>query len=397
MSTVSFTVAREIVLRQVRAARRVPESEEVPLPAAAGRVLAADVAADRDIPALPRSLRDGYAVRTADLPGDLEVVGEVRAGERFTGTVGPGQAVEIMTGAPVPDGADAVVMLEKVTRHGRRVRIDRTAAPHDAVSLAASQATRGETVLHAGQRLDFSGVAMLATFGRTRVAVYRRPIVAILPTGDEIVAIDEQPAGHQIRNSNAVSLAVQVARAGGEPRILPVARDTVEHTRAQIERALACDLLLLSGGVSAGKYDVVEPVLASLGAEFFFDGVTIQPGKPLVFGAVRGRFFFGQPGNPASTMVTFEIFARAAVELAGGDDSPALYMPLARLTRDFHHKAGLTRFLPARLAADGVEVTPLEWHGSGDVPTLTRANCWLVADPARPDYLGGDLIPVLLK
>jgi molybdopterin molybdotransferase len=219
----------------------------------------------------------------------------------------------------------------------------------------------------------------------------------LVTTGDEIVGVGETPLDFQIRNSNVYSLAAQVRRAGGTPRILPVARDEHGHTLEIIERGLTSDLLLLAGGVSAGKYDVVEQVLGDLGAEFFFDRVLIQPGQPLVFGKVRGRFFFGLPGNPASTMVTFEIFARAALELLGGQRETELHMPLARLTRAFQHRTGLTRFLPARLSVDGGEVSPLDWHGSGDVPAMTRANAFLVADAERAEWEKGDLIRVLAK
>jgi molybdopterin molybdotransferase len=393
----TFPDAREVVLREVRAGRPAAVSEECTLEAAAGRVLAEDVAADRDLPAMARSVRDGYAVRASDLPGELEIAGEVRAGERFAGRVGPGQAVEIMTGAPVPAGADAVVMIEHTERSNGRVRIDRTAEAQQFINPRGCEATANETVLRAGKRLDYSDVAMLAAVGRVRVKVYRKPVAAIIATGDEIVEAGQTPAEFQIRNSNAYSLAAQVARAGGEPRILPVARDTVEHTRSIVEHGLAADLLLLSGGVSAGKYDVVEDVLRGLGAEFFFDRVLIQPGQPLVFGRVRGKFFFGLPGNPASTMVTFEIFARAALELLAGQEEISLYMPSARLASDFRHRAGLTRFLPAHLSADGAEVTPVVWHGSGDIPSLSRANVYLVADPDRPEYKRGEPIRVLMK
>jgi len=181
------------------------------------------------------------------------------------------------------------------------------------------------------------------------------------------------------------------------PRLLPLARDTVEHTTEMIGQGLQADLLLLSGGVSAGKYDVVEEVLASFGADFYFDRVLIQPGQPVVFGSASGKFFFGLPGNPSSTMVTFEIFARAALELLAGEEEIALPMPYARLTREFHHRIGLTRFLPARLSADGGTVTPVDWHGSGDIPALTRANAYLVADPDRAEYERGEWIRVLLK
>ncbi|MBZ5727065.1 MAG: molybdopterin molybdotransferase MoeA [Acidobacteriia bacterium] len=393
----TFSEARDAVIQTVRAARQAPAVEEIGLEGAGGRVLAEDIAADRDSPAVARSVRDGYAVRAIDLPGELQVIGEVRAGERFGGQVGPGQAVEIMTGAPVPEGADAVVMVEYSKRANDLVRIDGSAEPHQFINPQGCEAAAHETVLHSGKRLDYADIAMLAAFGRGQVKVYRQPAVAIIATGDEIVEVEQLPEEFQIRNSNARSLAAQVARAGGTPQLLPVARDTVEHTREMIERGLAADLLLLSGGVSAGKYDVVEEVLAGLGAEFFFDRVLIQPGQPLVFGRARGKFFFGLPGNPASTMVTFEIFARAALELLAGQEEIGLHMPLARLTREFHHRIGLTRFLPARLSADGGAVTPVEWHGSGDIPALTRANAYLVADADRAEYPRGELIRVLPK
>ena len=393
----TFLAARQTVIDKVTGARLHPEVETVALDAAAGRVLAEDIAADRDVPALARSVRDGYAVRAADLPGELAVIGEVRAGQRFEGEVARGQAVEIMTGAPIPAGADAVAMVEHARRVDGRVSIDGTAQALQFINPQGCEAGAGEIVLHAGKRMDYTDVAMLAAFGRTRVQVFRRPVVAIVATGDEIVEVSRQPAAFQIRNSNAWSLAAQVTRAGGIPRILPVARDTVEHTREIVRQGLASDLLLLSGGVSAGKYDVVEPVLAELGADFYFDRVLIQPGQPLVFGRAGATFFFGLPGNPSSTMVTFEIFARAALELLSGQLETALLMPYSRLTCDFRHRPGVTRFLPAHLSADGAEVTPVKWHGSGDVPALTRANAYLVADPARPEYAGGEFIRVLLK
>jgi molybdopterin molybdotransferase len=393
----TFHQARETVVAKVRGARAAAPLETVDLAQAAGRVLGEDVTADRDTPALARSVRDGYAVRATDLPGELRVIGEVRAGDLFTKSVGAGEAVEIMTGAPLPEGADAVVMVEHTSRRDGWVRIESGAEAQQFINPMGCEASAGEVVLRAGMRLDYTGIAALAAFGRERVRVCRRPVAAIIATGDEIVEIGEQPEPFQIRNSNAYSLAAQVARAGGAPRVLPVARDTVEHTRSVVEEGLTADLLLLSGGVSAGKYDVVEQVLAGFGAEFFFDRVLIQPGQPLVFGQAAGKFFFGLPGNPSSTMVTFEIFARAALELLGGAAESPLHMPLARLTREFRHRAGLTRFLPARLSEDGGEVTPVEWHGSGDVPALTRANAYLVADPDRPEYARGDLIRVLAK
>ena len=393
----SFEQARECVIARVRAATAPPALEELGLLEAAGRVLAEPVAADRDSPALARSVRDGFAVRAEELPGELRIIGEVRAGETFSGELAAGEAVEIMTGAPLPPGADAVVMVEHVSVSGDRVNVPRTLRTGENVAQQGCEARRGEVLLEPGIRLQFAQIALLASIGQSRVAVFRKPQVAILATGDEIVDLNETPLPHQIRNSNSASLAAQVARAGGCPRILPVARDNYDATRTLVVEGLQSELLLLSGGVSAGKYDIVERVLADLGAEFFFDRVLIQPGQPLVFGRAQGKFFFGLPGNPGSTMVTFEVFARVAVEVLGGEREPIFPLLWSKLTQDFHQKTGLIRFLPARVSADGSEVTPIRWQGSGDVIAQARANAFLVTEPDREKWAAGELIRVLIK
>lgn len=362
-----------------------------------GRVLAANVAADRDYPPVNRSVRDGFAVRAVDLPGPLRVTGEVRAGGFFEGQVGSGEAVEIMTGAPVPAGADCVVMIEHIERDGDEIRVDRPYAAGDHISPRGVECRAGDTLLMPGMRIGFAEIAVMASVGVENVAVYRRPRVAIIATGDEIVSDGSAPLPHQIRNSNSHSLAAQVRLAGGEPEVLPVAPDTIEETAALIQCGLSTDLLLLSGGVSAGKYDVVELALARFGAEFFFDRVLIQPGQPLVFGQANGTFFFGLPGNPVSTMVCFEVFARAAVELLSGLSDAPLPLTSATLSEDFKHRAGLTRFLPARLDGNGAEITPIRWSGSGDMAATARANCFLVAESDRPEYKRGDTIRLLLR
>jgi molybdopterin molybdotransferase len=382
------------VLREVSALGAV---EQLQLLEAAGRVLAEPIHADRDYPPFPRSARDGFAVRSRDLPGNLRVIGEVRAGDVYEGGVGGGEAVEIMTGAPLPCGADQVIMVEHTRREADRVIIERTAKAGDNFIPKGIEATAGNQVLAAGKKLGYAEIALLAMVGRPCVSVYRQPRVAILPTGDEIVEAGVAPAEFQIRNSNAWSLAVQVERAGGIAEMLPIARDNYDSTRVLIERGLESDLLVLSGGVSAGKYDIVEKVLADLGGKFFFDRVLIQPGQPLVFGSAREKFFLGLPGNPASTMVTFELFARAAIERLSGAATAPLPLLRAKLTRDFRHKTGLTRFLPAHLSEDGSTVTPEPWQGSGDVASLARANAFLVAEADRELWAAGDDIRILLK
>jgi molybdopterin molybdotransferase len=395
--TFTFEQARACVIEQVRKRRKNFAVERISALDAAGRILAEPILADRDYPQLPRSARDGFAVRAADLPGELTVIGEVRAGDIFHGPVGPGQAVEIMTGAPLPDGTDAVVMIEHTTRDGDRVRIERTQASGDNFNPKGAGAKAGARLMEPGTRLGFAEIALLATVGKERITAYQKPKIAILPTGDEIVEVGSTPEPFQIRNSNAWSMAVQVAKVGATPVILETARDNYESTLKLVKQGLTHDLLLLSGGVSAGKYDIVEKVLADLGAEFYFTRVLIQPGQPLVFGIAQGKFFFGLPGNPASTMVTLEIFARAAIELLGGMSEATLPLLHCKLSRDFKQKTGLTRFLPALVSADGTTVEPLSWVGSGDVVALTRANAFLVTEPDREQWSAGDWIRVLLK
>lgn len=362
--------------------------------AAPGRVLAVPIRADRDLPPTARSVRDGFAVRAAETPGRLRVAGEIRAGQAAERALAPGEAIEIMTGAPMPEGADAVVMVEHTERDGDWVSAPRAEAGQN-FNERGSEARAGEVLLEAGERIGFQTIALAASVGAARLEVFRRPRVAILATGDEVVDYREDPLPHQVRNSNAASLAAQVALAGGVAQILPTAPDRLEETVELIKAGLKADLLLLSGGVSAGKYDVVELAFAQLGAEIYFDRVAIQPGQPLVFGRVEGTFFFGLPGNPASTMVCFEVFARAAVDLLAGRREAPLPVLEAELEDGFTHRPGLTRFLPGRLTPDGARVRRVRWTGSSDVPAVARANCFVVAAPDRPEYGAGERIGVL--
>lgn len=396
MQALPFPVARQIVLERLAAAAGKPCVESVALPAALGRVLAQPVRADRDLPPTARSVRDGFAVRAADTPGVLHLIGEVRAGEPALKPLPPGAAIEIMTGAPLPEGADAVVMVEHVTRDGHDITVP-AATPGQNFNPRASEARRGDVLLEAGQRLSYPELALCAAVGASRLDVYAKPRVAILPTGDEVIPYVEPPLPHQVRNSNAVSLAAQVMLAGGDPNTLLTAPDRIEKTVDLIRTGLEADILLLSGGVSAGKYDVVETALQHHGAMIFFERVAIQPGQPLVFGRIKETYFFGLPGNPVSTMVCFEVFARAAIDLLGGCRESPLPLLRATLEEAFSHRAGLTRFLPARLSADGRTVRKLAWSGSSDISAVARSNCFVVAAPDTPDYRAGDQIPVLLR
>lgn len=377
-----------------------PESECVSLEQGGGRVLAQEIVADRDFPPFRRSARDGFAVRAADLktlPARLRVVGEIRAGgpdHRIQ--LGTGEAAAIMTGAPAPDGADAVVMVEYTSRVGDSVEVSRGVGGGENIVPTGSEARQGDKLALPGARVDAAVIALAASVGLTEFKVYRRPRVAILATGDEIIAVSAKPGANQIRNSNTHSLAEQVRRAGGEPVCLPAAPDEKGRLRLLVEEGSHSDLLLLSGGVSVGQYDLVEQVLGELGAEFFFAGARIQPGKPIVFGKC-GSYFFGLPGNPISTMVTFELFVRPLLERLGGATETRLRFLHARLKAAIKTKTGLKRFLPGVLTGEfeNCEVALVPWQGSGDVAAVARSNCYVVVPPDRDEIPAGEWVALL--
>jgi molybdopterin molybdotransferase len=460
----SFEDARRVV--EKHAAQVSPgRPESLDLLASSGRILAEEIRADRDFPPFDRATRDGYAVRAADVatpPARLEVVGEIKAGDLPESlTVGRGQAVSIMTGAALPAGADAVVMVEYTSAQeaGAREILDseigvsekaQPSAPivsHPNIAKGATlgwgtrvvevrrgvsvgenfvprgaEARAGQVLLGRGRRLDHAGIAIAASVGKDRVQVFRKPRVAVLSTGDEVVEIGATPGAAQIRNSNSYSLAAQIQNAGGEPVRLAIAPDERGPLRSLIEEGLQYDLLLLTGGVSMGKYDLVEQVLTELSAEFYFTGAEIQPGRPVVFGscgagmlASAGRehgadtgtgvsaphktYFFGLPGNPVSTMVTFELFARPMIEaLAGMAPLPLIFLR-ARLKSEIKTKTGLKRFLPAVLSGEfeNAEVELARWQGSGDIATLARANCYVVIPPDRERIESGEWVSLLMQ
>jgi molybdopterin molybdotransferase len=399
-----FAEARRTV--EKHAAATAPGATELlDLLDAGGRVLAEDIVADRDFPPFPRATRDGYAVRaedTAALPVSLRMVGEIRAGASAAASaieLHSGEAFRIMTGAPVPSGSDAVVMVEYTDERDGRVVIQRSATPGENFVPTGSEARRGNVLLDRGTLLTESAVAVAASVGKARLQVRTRPSVAVLSTGDEIVDVRVEPRTNQIRNSNTYSLATQIKAAGAVPVLLPVAPDEPVRLRQLIEEGLRSDLLLLAGGVSMGKYDLVEQVLIDLAAEFYFTGALIQPGKPIVFGRVHGKYFFGLPGNPVSTMVTFELFARPMIDALGGRQAQPLSFTHVRLKSEIRVKTGLTRFLPAVLTGEfeHTEVELVKWQGSGDIAATARANCYAVVPPDRDKIAAGKWIAIIRK
>jgi molybdopterin molybdotransferase len=404
-----FDAALGVVLEKA-AGIKPRGSEAVPLPKSLGRVLAAAVRSDRDQPPFDRSTRDGFAVRAEELMAGawLSVAGQVRAGEEWGGgTLQSGQAIEAMTGAPVPEGADAVVMLEHVERDGDRIRLTpgRKLGTAENIVPRGSEARGGDEVLPAGTEMTPAAIALAAGCGAAMVTVFERPAVSVLATGDELVDIGEAPGAAQIRNSNSYGMEALVTQAGGGPVRLPVARDERVVLEQSIGEARKADLLLLSGGVSMGEYDLVEDVLLSLGAEFFFTGVKMQPGKPLVFGRLPERdgareiFFFGLPGNPVSTQVTFAAFVEPLLRAMRGGAAGVPRFVQAMLGEDVSGRPGLTRLLPAKIDFDRVrpEVRLVAWQGSGDMAANARANCYAVFPEDIERFASGEMIAVLLK
>lgn len=416
MSTplLSYDEAAALVAAQLdRFAQHRPATERVRLGSAAGRVLASPLLADADQPPFPRSTRDGFACRAAEIQGhaSLPIAGTTRAGEAPAGGLPAQAAWEIMTGAPVPSGADCVVMLEHViAEHGRlQLAPGRSISAGDNIVPRGAQARQGEVLLPVGTSMAFAQIALAAACGHETLQVFTRPRVAILSTGDEIVPVSARPGPAQIRNSNGPMLAAMVTAAGGEALVLPITPDDADALDAAIAQARHADMLLVTGGVSAGKFDLVEPALARAGAGFHFTGVRIQPGKPLVFGEVpradgsRMIPYFGLPGNPVSSAVTFLLFAAPVLAALAGRRERGPRFALAKLgpTAGKQSKAGLTRFLPARCTfgkdGDSPNVDLVPWQGSGDIAAMARANCFLVLDDTAIHPEPGTTVRILLS
>lgn len=404
----SYEQARQKVIEQVGKKRGPRATLSVSVWDALGLVLQQEVRTDRPYPPFHRSTRDGYAVRSMEAAAGakLQCAGEIKAGDAVTQPLARGTCVQIMTGAAVPPGADAVVMIEHTKLEsqesagaGPQVWFERDARAGQNIVAQGSEAPARQTILTPGMRLGYAELALAAQVGVTELTCAGKPRVAILSTGDEVVPVEQTPGPFAIRNSNSVSLAAQVRLAGGEPILLGNAADNIEDLRGKIERGLKEDALVLSGGVSMGKYDLVEAVLKKMGTEFYFDSVAIRPGKPAVFGRCGDTFVFGLPGNPVSTMVTFELFVAPALDLLSGADARALPLVEAKLGEALNEKPGLTHFLPARVEWTGTVpvVKSLKWQGSGDVAALAKANCFLVVPADRERIDTGETASVLLR
>lgn len=397
----SYEEARQKVIEQISKKKGPRGTEQVRVGDALGYVLAQEVKADREYPPFNRATRDGYAVFAADAKAGatLKCAGEIKAGDRVTKELWAETCVQIMTGAALPSGADAVVMIEHTKRDGDEVRFERAAVTGQNFVPRGSEARAGQTLLSSGTRLGYAELALAAQVGASELKCAQKPRVAILSTGDEIVPVDSVPGRFQIRNSNSVSLAAQVRLAGGRPVLLGNAMDREDDLHSKISRGLQEDLLILSGGVSMGKYDLVEKVLKAVGAEFYFDAVAIRPGKPAVFGKCGEKFVFGLPGNPVSTMVTFELFAVPAVDLLSGAEPRGLPVVEAKLAEALHERPGVTHFLPAHMEGPGAEriVSVLKWQGSGDVSALGKANCYVVVPEEREKMEAGERVEVLVR
>ncbi len=403
---VTVSAAQHLVLQQAQPLPPAP----IPLNTAAlGLIVAEDIASDLDLPPFDKALMDGYAVRTMDLangPAVLTVVEEITAGQTPRLTIGPGQATRVMTGAPVPAGTDAVVMVERTRMlEDGRVQIEEAAPPRPGQNILprGREMRCREIVLAAGARLRPQEVGLLASVGRTTVQVYPAPVVAVLVTGDELVEPNLTPGPGQIRNSNGPMLLAQVRRGGGVPRWLGIARDRLDYLRPLVAEGLRADVLVLSGGVSAGKLDLVPGILTELGVEAHFHKVEIKPGKPVLFGTRPNVFgpptlVFGLPGNPVSALVCFELFVRPAIQRLRGEINPGPRMVQAVLEEDFAYRTDRPTYHPAMLQASeaGYRVRPVPWFGSADLRGLAAANAFVLFPVGDHRHPAGRAFPVLV-
>ncbi|PYQ45836.1 MAG: molybdopterin molybdenumtransferase MoeA [Acidobacteria bacterium] len=378
-------------------------AEEVPLTEALGRVLAEDVSTDSDLPPFDRSAMDGYAVRAADVaqaPVVLDVAGQIRAGQWPDQPLPPGQAVQVMTGAPVPAGATAVQPVEKTRAidGGRRVEILEPVPTGAHIARQGAEGHAGDEVLARGSVLDPASVAVLAAVGKGKVLVGRRPTVSVLVTGDELVDVWDAPTRGRIRNSNGYALMAQARWAGADARSLGVVPDQAPLIAQAVREGFASDVLVISGGVSEGAFDLVEEVLTRFDVGLLFTKVAIKPGAPLVFGRRGDKLIFGLPGNPVSAQVTFDLFARAALLRMQGAHVVTRPRVEVELLESVTNRSGRRNHLPARVRFEGgrLVASPLRSVGSADVVAHARANALVVLESERLRAEAGEKAPALL-
>jgi molybdopterin molybdotransferase len=370
---------------------RMP-TESVPLLDAMHRVLREDVLADGDSPPFDKAIRDGFAVRFEDVvqvPAELAIVGESRAGAGAGVRVEQGECCEIMTGAPLPQGANSVVMVEHTERLSpSSVRILKIAREDEGLLRQGAEARRGDQILKSGRRIGLADIGLLASAGKSSVAVSRKPRVAVIATGDELVEVQDTPREGQIRNSNTYTICAQVREAGAEPVLMGIGRDNLEDLRGKIRRGLEHDILIVSGGVSMGKYDLVETVFAEFGVEVLFDKIAMRPGKPTVFGHRGETFVFGLPGNPISTLVAFHVFVRPLILSLLKAESTSPQILEAKLEAPVKCDPERAALVPALVRFEGGQyrIRTAPWKGSSDLVGLARANA-LIMIPRRSGSL----------
>jgi len=380
-------------------------TESVALFDAPGRVLAEDIVSTVDIPPFDNSAMDGYAVAAAatrgaskDTPAALPVTSETRAGDARGSLAGPGSAMRIMTGAPIPAGCDAVVQVEDTSEENGTVFIRIPARPGDHIRRAGEDIRTGSLVLRRGRRLTPADTGLLSSLNRTEALVGRRPVVGIIPTGDEIVDPGEPIREGQIRNSNAYTLHGEVMKCGGVPRYLGIARDDRDQTRRIFEEAAGCDVIITTGGVPMGKYDFVIEALRDMGISIVFEKVRMKPGKPCVFGTLGARLFFGLPGNPVSTMVSFYQFVRPALLAMMG--ATLLRKPLvsALLEEPVSKKKGRVHYVRGffSLKNGAFRVTTTGAQGSGILRSMSDANCLIILPEDGEQFAAGDTVTIQL-
>jgi molybdopterin molybdotransferase len=367
-------------------------AESIPLHSSLGRILREDVFCDSDSPPFDKSIRDGFAVRyedVTDIPTVLTVIGESRAGAGAGVTLERGQCCEIMTGAPLPPAANSVVMVENTERpSANSVRILKVARENEGILRRAAEARQGDKVLQAGRQIGLAEVGLLASTGKSAVMVSKKPRVAIIATGDELVDVREQPKPGQIRNSNSYTIYAQVVEAGAEPLLLGIGKDNLEDLRSKIRQGLDYDILIVSGGVSMGKYDLVENVFAEFGVEVLFDKIAMKPGKPTVFGHHDNTFVYGLPGNPVSTIVSFHMFVRPLILFLLKAEKTTPKILEAKLEVAAKCDSERAALVPALVRFDDgqYKIRTASWKGSSDLVGLARANA-LIVIPRRSGTL----------